>query len=224
VIRLAAGAAGRALEPVEVVLDADAPPGWDEPPDSRRSRQRLTQRERIVRATARVAVAGGFEALSIPAISGAAGVSNQTFYEHFGGKRDAFLAAFDELGEEALALSVSAFVAQSDPVQGVGAGLRALLEHIARNELFARLAFYELPTAGPPALDRADAMLDSFTAFLQEGDAPQSLGAPPRAIREAVAAGIWATIQYEIEHGRRTQLPEIAPQIVRLALTPAGWR
>ena len=32
---------------------------------------------------------------AFPAISAAAAVSNQTFYEHFPGKQEAFLAGFD---------------------------------------------------------------------------------------------------------------------------------
>lgn len=194
---------------------------WEEPPDSARSRRALSQRDRIVRGAARVVAERGYEALSIPAISGAAGVSNQTFYEHFKGKRDAFLAAFDGLAAEALSVAAAAFAAEPDRPEAVGAGLRALLEHIAVNEQFARLAFFELPTAGPAALDRADATLDSFTAFLGPGVEPGELpGAVPQPILEAIATGIWAVLQYEVVRGRRKDLPELAPELARYALTP----
>ncbi len=74
-----------------------------------------------------------------------------------------------------------------------------MLEHIAGNELFARLAFFELPTAGPVALDRADAMIDSFTAFLAAGRRRRRVGGPlPKPILEAIPSGIWAVIQHEI--------------------------
>ena len=49
-----------------------------------------------------------------------------------------------------------------------------MLEHIAGNELFARLTFFDLQTAGPVALDRADLVNDSFTAFLRPGFSPAS--------------------------------------------------
>jgi len=210
-------------EPVEVSpgdqSDDAQKAGWDEPPDSPNSRASLTQRERIVRAAAKVGVERGYEALSIPAISGAAGVSNQTFYEHFASKRDAFLAAFEILGGDALANAASTFQRQSDYPEAIGTSVRALLEHIAANELFARLAFFELPTAGPVALDRADAMLDSFSAFLEPPVSPSELGGPlPRSILEAIPSGIWATIQHEIAHGRRQALPQIAPELVRVVI------
>jgi len=192
---------------------------WDEPPDSKIGRKLLTQRERIVRAAARVVVENGYAALSIPAISGAAGVSNQTFYEHFASKRDAFLAAFEILGGAALAAGAGAFLREGNRPEAIGAGLRALLEHIAANELFARLAFFELPTAGPVALDQADATLDSFVAFLKPGAAPSAIGPPPPpAILEAIPTGIWATIQHEIVRGRLAALPELAPDITRIVL------
>ena len=133
-----------------------------------RSAQALTQRERIVRAAARLGFENGYEALSIPAISAAAGVSNQTFYDHFPGKQEAFLAAFDLLAAERCASS------PAPRPRGRGgaarrrsaAGLRALLDHTAADELFARLAFFELPMAGPAALDHADRTLGGFTSFL----------------------------------------------------------
>jgi AcrR family transcriptional regulator len=199
----------------------DALPGWDEPPDSDKSRRALTQRERIHRAAARVVVEKGYAALSIPAISGAAGVSNQTFYENFDSKRDAFIGAFEILVRQALADAAAAFAQEGDRAEAVGAGLRALLEHIAGNELFARLAFFELPTAGPVALDRADATMDSLSAFLEPGTMPTELGEPlPRAMLEAIPTGAWAVIQHEIAHGRSAGLPQLAPELTRIALAP----
>jgi AcrR family transcriptional regulator len=213
VTRRAVTAAGLPQESEEAGAEQPAV-GWEEPPDSRRSRSQLSQRERIVRAAARVVVERGYEALSIPAISSAAGTSNQTFYEHFSSKRDAFLAAFEILSGEALGLSAAAYGRQEQAPEAIGAGLRAMLEYIAGNELFARLAFFELPTAGPPALDRADATLDLFTAYLR--DSPE-LGEPlPASIMEAIPSGIWELIQHEITHGRLETLPEFAPEVARI--------
>ncbi|MBK5221052.1 MAG: TetR/AcrR family transcriptional regulator [Thermoleophilia bacterium] len=221
-VTLRAIEAAIAPRPVEDVDPAeDPPPGWDEPPDSRLSRSRLTQRERIVRAAARVVVESGYQALSIPAISGAAGVSNQTFYEHFASKRDAFLAAFEVIAAEALTRTADAFAAEGRRPEAIGAGLRALLDYVAESALFAQLAFFELPTAGPVALDRADEMFDGFSAFLEPDTAPPELGeAVPRSILEAIPSAVWAVIQHEIVHGRREVLPELAPEIVRIVLAP----
>jgi AcrR family transcriptional regulator len=196
-------------------------PDWSEPPDSPRSRAQLTQRERIVRAAARVVVDKGYEGLSIPTISATAGTSNQTFYEHFRNKREAFIAAFEILNGEMLAASVAAFTAAGDRPEAIGVGLRAMLGHVAANELFARLAFFELPTAGPAALDFADSAMDTFTAYLTPELLPSEVpGTVSSPIREAIASGIWAAIQHEIAHGREAELAERAPEITRIALAP----
>ncbi|HEY5054104.1 MAG TPA: helix-turn-helix domain-containing protein, partial [Solirubrobacterales bacterium] len=194
---------------------------WEEPPDSPNSRATLTQRERILRAVARVVGAKGYEALSIPAISGAAGVSNQTFYENFSSKREAFLASFEIIGRESLMTAAGAFADAGGGAEAVGVAIRAMLEHISRNELFSRLAFFELPSAGPEALDRADTMMANYTTFLGPEGAPRELGGPlPAVVLEAIGSGIWSLIQYEISHDRANSLPDFAPELTRIALAP----
>jgi AcrR family transcriptional regulator len=194
---------------------------WEEPADSPRSRAQLTQRERMVRAAAQVVVARGYEALSIPAISAAAGTSNQTFYEHFDSKRDAFLAAFEAAAADALRVAGGAFLAEGDRPEALGAAIRALLEYFAERELFSRLVFFELPSAGPLALDRADRAMDDFTRFLKPGVAPAALGGPlPPRVLPAIGSGIWTAIQHEIAQGRRQSLPALAPEITQLAVGP----
>jgi AcrR family transcriptional regulator len=207
--------------------EAEEAPGWEEPPDSARSRATLTQRERIVRAVAQVATERGYAALSIPAISNAAGVSNQTFYEHFRSKQDAFLAAFDALSKRAFQAVLAAFQgAQSgadDWPEAISAGMRGLLDYIATDRLFARLAFFELPTAGPVALDRADATTERFTAFLAPEALPAGITAPSEVVVEAIGGGMWAVMQHEIAQGRAESLLQLAPELTRIALAPLGF-
>ena len=100
----------------------NSPSSWEKPLADRRSRAELTQRERIVCAAAQVATDGGFETLSIPAISGAAGVSNQTFYEYFANKEEAFVAAFDALAGQALRATAATSAGHEDWVDSVRAG------------------------------------------------------------------------------------------------------
>jgi AcrR family transcriptional regulator len=180
-----------------------------------------SRRDRIVCAAARLGFENGYEALSIPAIASAAGVSNQTFYDQFPGKQEAFLAGFDRLAGQTMELVAAAAGAEDEPPEAVGAGLRALLEHAAEDELFARLAFFELPMAGPAALDQADRTLGGFTAFFSPQVTPPDGGAAP-VILKAITGGTWAVIQHEIAEGRREQLPELAPELAEFALAPFG--
>jgi AcrR family transcriptional regulator len=178
------------------------------------------KRDRIVCAATRLGFENGYEALSIPGISAEAGISNQTFYDHFPGKREAFLAGFDRLAEETMREVVSAAAAESEAPEAIGAGLRALFEHIAEDDVFARLAFFELTMAGPAALDQADRILGGFTSFFSaDAGADGGVTLQP-VILEALGGGTWAVIQHEIAAGRRDELPQRAPEIVEFVVAP----
>lgn len=192
------------------------PPATPPPePDS------LGKRERIVCAATELAVEGGYEALSIPGIAAAAGVSNQTFYDHFPGKQEAFLAGFDLIAQETMEMVAAAAAAEEPGPEAVGAGLRALLEKAAEDELFARLAFFELPMAGPAGLDQADRTLGGFASFFGPQAVPEDSEAP-LVVLKAITGGTWAVIQHEIAEGRREQLPQLAPEVVEFVLAPFG--
>lgn len=217
------GGAEVVVPPLQPVCGPEPELGWSQPPGGEDARRALSQRQRIVRATAQLAAEGGYESLRIPAISERAGTSNETWYEHFGSKREAFLAAFDELAARALAISSAAFEAEDRWSAGIAAGIAALLDHIAAEPIFARIAFFELAAVGPVGLQRSDLALEAFTAYLR----PESFGAsaprqvPPIAV-DAIGGGIWAAIQHELAHGRAHSLPQLAPQLAALALTPFG--
>jgi AcrR family transcriptional regulator len=215
-------AAEAASEPPRGTADDREPElDWKEPPDSTRSRSELSQRERIVRAVCQLVVEKGYGTLSIPTISARAGTSNQTFYEHFSNKREAFLEAFDIVAGDGLIDTTNAFEAAGDSPRAVGAALRAMIEHIAAHELFAQLTFFDLQTAGPVALDRADAVMDAFTGFLQPGVAPTGVGGPvPEAVLQAVGSGVWSVIQHQLVHGETDSLPQLAPELARIVLMP----
>jgi AcrR family transcriptional regulator len=181
----------------------------------------LSQSERIMRATAQAAVEGGYQSLRVSEISKAAGTSNQTFYQHFESKQEAFLAAFDTLAQEAFEVTAAAFSPTDDWLQAGTAAILALLEHIAGNSLFRELVFFELPAAGPKARERADQMLIPFTAFMQPQPFPSRANTRPPAVAiEAIAGGIWAVVQHEISSGRSESLPELAPEILDFILLP----
>lgn len=198
----------------------EEPLGWEEPPDSPLSRSTLSQRERIIRAAAKVVVERGYESLSIPAISAAAGTSNQTFYENFNGKREAFIAAYDIVCAKALRVTGEAFESGSNGPEAVGSALRALAEYIAEERTYARLAFVEMMAAGPPALDRNEEMMAQVLSYFEREGAKGLGGRAPRVILEATSAGVWFVIQQEIAAGREASLPDKAPDLARLALSP----
>ncbi len=211
-------AAAVARETAAAAAAAAAPDG--PPPDPGGGSEPGTA-ERIAMAAAELAYENGYEGLSIPAISSAAGVSNKTFYDNYPGKREAFTAGFDAVAQTVMISVAAAFAAEDEHPEAIGAGLRVLLEHAGGDGLFSRLAFFELPMAGPAALDQADRTLGGFAAFLGP---PEAEGGPPDVVKESVVGGSWAVIQHEIAAGRRAGLPGLGPEIAEFVMAPLGPR
>jgi AcrR family transcriptional regulator len=186
-------------------------------------RRGLDRRERIVRATGQVVLARGYAGLTVGRISEVAGTSNQTFYENFTGKDEAFLAAFDALSLRAFRITAEAVGAGSDPLRGAAEGLVALLGQIARDPIHQRLVFVELSGAGTEPLARAEAMLDAFVGFLELDQLPDGAGEQlPLTVREAIGGGIWSIVRHEIQAGRGSGLVGLAPAIIDFATIPFG--
>jgi AcrR family transcriptional regulator len=188
------------------------------PLDPETARETHSQRERILHAVVSLASEGGYQALSNPAITARAGVSNETFYEHFSDKENAFLTAFDDAAQRAMQPTAKAFQAAPDWPRAVKAAIAALLEFIVRDHVFARLAFFEILTGGPAATDRAEQSMDTFEVMLKQGyeEHPNV----PEVVGEAIIGGLWNVIQHEVGYGRAAQLPQLAPELTYITLTP----
>jgi AcrR family transcriptional regulator len=190
----------------------------------------LGHRERIMRAVAGLCCEEGYASLRMPAIVARAGVSNQTFYEHFANKHEAFLACYDRVSRRALTSVLASFQAAPSWPEAVRASLATLLEHIAAEPEFARLGLFEVLAAGPDARARAEARTEAFTAMLtpgSPGDVPA--GASPRLLGALIAGGAWGVIQRHIIAGRTRRLAELTPALTYMALTPfigaaEAWR
>jgi AcrR family transcriptional regulator len=127
------------------------------------------QRERIIDALANLSAAKGYEATTIPQIVQEAAVSVQAFYEHFSGKEDVFLVAYEIGHRKGLAIVERAYEAQEDWSSAVEAGIEALLGFLASESSYAHLALVDALTASPKASEIADAGLKGYTSLLQPG-------------------------------------------------------
>ncbi|HEX3735221.1 MAG TPA: TetR/AcrR family transcriptional regulator [Solirubrobacterales bacterium] len=195
-------------------------PGWSRPIRSARTRPAPDRRPRLLQAAAQLAAADGSAALSIPAITKRALTSNVAFYEHFDSTEEALLLAFDDLCATSRGLTATAFAAQPDWPGGVLAALAALLLHVSREPIFARLAFFELPASGPGGLDRADAGLGTLEDLLRPAAFGSSAPALSSAARAATVGALWAAIQQELAGGRASSLPGLAGRLGALVLAP----
>jgi AcrR family transcriptional regulator len=147
------------------------------------------QRNRLMAAALGVFTGRGYAAASISDVIKAAGVSRNTFYAHFSGKEECFLATYDVvlawLSEHALAAAESA--------DGWGpaaiAVIDSLLVLLAADPRLARLCAVEVFQAGPPAARRHEALIERLTSSLRAGRVAGSRGGELPVILDAVLVG-----------------------------------
>jgi len=177
------------------------------------------QRERILDAVATVSAQRGYAELTIPEIARTAGISHHTFYEHFQGKHQAFLATYELGAQQALSATAEAYAAAPDWPHAIHAAVHAVLVFFASEPAFARLCFVEVLAAGPQALAQRDQSLQSFTLLLTPGH--QHAPAPVPAIApEAIGGGIFEILYHHTSNGRTAELPQLAPRLIYIALAP----
>jgi AcrR family transcriptional regulator len=180
------------------------------------------QRERIVDATAATIAEKGLGGLTIPEIARRANVSHQTFYEIYPTKHDAFLGALKVGMHQALRVSGEAYDAHKDEwPSAVAAGLHTLINYLTSEPAHAHLSLVDTFAASPDAIEIRDAALESFSAFLKPGyEYAAANRTVPGIATEAITGGIWQVLHDYIDTGRIAELPDLAPQLVYLALFP----
>ena len=145
-----------------------------------------SQRTRLLGAVGREVAEKGYNAATIDDIVRAAGVSKQTFYEHFADKLDCFLAAYEAASDELFEHVRAAQDGPEEWVERTRAGIRAYLRWLAAEPALARVFLIEIAAAGPEALERRERMRDRYAERLRELQV--SDGVPDEIFHAVVAA------------------------------------
>jgi AcrR family transcriptional regulator len=152
-------------------------------------------------------------------------MSKATFYEHFANKEECILTLFDEAATEvgremATAESVGPFASYDERVY---ANVRAFLRTLAAYPDSAQTLLVEIIGAGPRAMERRDAIMESFAESLYRDNARAApiYGAPVFASRDDAFGVVGAIVELVSRHlrmGRPALLDELEPVIARLLL------
>jgi AcrR family transcriptional regulator len=179
------------------------------------------QRERILDALANLSAAKGFAATTIPSIVQEAAVSVQAFYEHFSGKEDAFLVAYEIGHRKALAIVERAYESQKEWPAAVRAGITMLLEFLASEPAYAHLALIDALTASPKAATVADQGINAYMGMLEPGlqSDVDDLVRTPIAI-EATAGALLELCFVYVASERTRELPGLTDFASDIALRP----
>lgn len=179
------------------------------------------QRARILSAVADVTSVAGYREMTVEAVIVTAGVSRRTFYEHFKGKDDAFLAAFDAVLAQLLSTVQEASEREKHGADRLRAGLAAFLDFVAREPAFARMCVVESLAAGSEAVKRRNAAMATFARMIDEN--ARELGTaldPPALTAETIVGGIYEVIYTRVVRGDIRELPLLLPDLMWSALLP----
>lgn len=178
------------------------------------------QQDRILDGVAAVVARDGFDGLTTRALSAASEISSKAFYQHFSSLDEAFAATMLTGGRGALAAALPASMAPANWEDGIAQGLRALLEFLAEEPAFAKVALVDALSLGPAGVAFQREAIDVLAAIIDGGyERAEATVAEP--VSSAVAAGAWELCADRVRRERTADLLELAPTLVMLALTPA---
>ena len=176
------------------------------------------QRERLLNGVVEAVAEHGYEATTISRIVEAAKISRRTFYEHFEGKEDCFLAAYEMIDAHVRESILAAPGATEPWPDRVRARLAALLDVLARDSAVARCYLVEpLAAGGKVAAGYRDAMQLLAETLRPE---PEPTGLEVEVRDQALIGGVATLIVRRLNAGSPDRLPELLPDLTELVLAP----
>jgi AcrR family transcriptional regulator len=187
------------------------------------SRQQIldSQRERLLAAIAHEVAARGYRATTITGIVKSASVSTRDFYEHFDGKEECFLAAFEAVRDHLEEVVLVAVASQPEWPDQVIAALRAVLEFLAAEPDLARLCLVEPVSATPTIAIRFREAVLACARALESGRGQSADGSSlPPSTEDSLLGGAVSLASRSILAGETEQLPALLPDLAEFTLGP----
>jgi AcrR family transcriptional regulator len=176
------------------------------------------QRERLLNGVVDAIVERGYESTTIGDITAAAKISRRTFYEHFEGKEDCALAAYEMIDAYVRDSMLAAPGAQEPWPDRIRARLGALLDTLSRDPGVARFYLVEpLAAGGEFAARYRDAMQLLAETLRPE---PEPTGHDVEVRDQALIGGVVTLIVRRLNAGAAEHLPSLLPDLIELVLAP----
>jgi AcrR family transcriptional regulator len=207
---------------VEIYQQRRSPTARDA--SARRVLVAASQRQRLLDGMARTVAHRGYGATAVADVLKAARISRRTFYEQFIDKEDCFLAAYDHFTGRCSERVTAAYEASDGGLDGLAQGLATLLELLAAEPHYGRLAIVEALGAGDRALARRDRLLQRAADVLAQ--AAREHGDPgaasPELLAQAIVGGIAEVVHAHLLRGDAARLPALSDELLRYALASSG--
>ena len=165
----------------------------------------------------------GYADTTVADIVREARTSRRTFYEHFDGKDECFVAAFDTVTEQMRERVDEAFKAEDEWPVATRAGIEAMLVFLASEPNLARLAMVEALVAGPVVVERYDAAVQTFLPYLaqgRKGASKEILKHLSDSTEEALVGGMVSLVSRRIVAGQTEELESLLPDLTEFTLAP----
>ncbi len=183
----------------------------------------FSQRLRMLTAIGMAVAEKGYAKTTVADVIGGAGVSRETFYEHFANKEACFLAAFDAGVEAILATMREALGSEEDPpLERLDRAIVAYLRTMASGPPFARAFMVEIYAVGPEAVARRMELLQRFADIVAA--VLDARGEDDRFACEAIVAAVSTMVTGRIATGKDGDLTDLHEPLMRLIgrLSKAG--
>jgi AcrR family transcriptional regulator len=176
------------------------------------------QRERLLNGVVEAVVEYGYNATTIGRIAAAAKISRRTFYEHFSGKEDCFLAAYEMIDAHVRrSMEISAGMEERWP-ERARARLAVLLDVLSRDPAVARFFLVEPLSAGGEIAARYRDAMQLLAELLRPDSGPAGMDVEVRD--QALMGGVATLIARRLNSGGAARLSELLPDLVELVLAP----
>lgn len=196
-----------------------APDGYEAPREVRsKGFVHHANRERILDAVAQLTTERGYTELTAVAIAERANISERAFLANFKHKDDAFRTAMEMGHMKAQAIIERTKAGAPSWRIGVRNSVGALLEFLASEPYFTRLAFVEAPLAGPTMAKRMHEQAGAYARLILDR-APQRRR-PPAIAPEATMQGVFELAFHQAAKDQVPELSTLSREATYFALAP----
>jgi AcrR family transcriptional regulator len=186
-----------------------------------RPRASARSRTRIVLAASEIAARDGEGGVTVSRVIELAGVSRQTFYEHFEDRNDCMSVVLEEIVDLATTRVRDAYASRRAWVERMRAGVLALLELLDEQPELARVCVSRAIAGGLGRLTRRRDLLSELVPVLEQGRDHAPAGHRPPARADAcVIGGTLGMIQARLRGGDEPWLVDILNPLMGMIVLP----